>query len=97
MHNEAKRHWRGEHGAVPVVTMGQIDAVLQRFEAVRGRYLDAHGWVTPHSLENLLAAFYLLGFIHMEVERIYETEFDEMEFFVVLKKTRATKAKGEAR
>ncbi len=92
-HNEASRHWAGDHGAPPLtlpLTKERI-AVLHettgRIEATPG-YIDTHAWqFTPQSFRALMDILAQSNTIPFRVERVYPTLNGSNEFYAVLKAT----------
>jgi hypothetical protein len=89
-HNDAARHWRGDHGEPPLarpVTPELVAVVAEtmgRIEAATG-YLDTHAWqFTPDSFRALIAVLSAAGVVPFGVERVYRTVRDSKEFYAVL-------------
>jgi hypothetical protein len=57
------------------------------FENARGTYIDVHCWqFTPNSLRGIIEALFKLGVIDFEIEEVWETPKNDLEFCAVLKK-----------
>jgi SAM-dependent methyltransferase len=89
-HNEARRHWQGDHGDDPrarAADDGLAASVRQVIAEYRSRtgYLDAHAWqFTPASLRHLARVLARAGLVNLTVERVYETLNGSNEFYAVL-------------
>jgi hypothetical protein len=92
-HNEARRHWQGDHGDDPArraVDDGLAASVRQVIAEYRARtgYLDAHAWqFTPMSFRHLMQVLARAGLVSLTVERVYETLNGSNEFYAVLAKS----------
>lgn len=90
-HNDALRHWKGDHGE----PRGYQDILFFRraiieFEAANGGYIDVHSWqFTPNSFRLLIDALSNLGLIDFSCERIYPTPYGRLEFCAVLRQGNA--------
>lgn len=89
-HNEAARHWAGDHGmalnneAVTAETTALIQEVISRIEGTPN-YIDTHAWqFTPASFHRLVDFLALSGKVPFKVERIYKTIKNSNEFYAVL-------------
>jgi hypothetical protein len=91
-HNEADRHWHGDHGDDPMKRAaddGLAASVRQIVAEYRARtgYLDAHAWqFTPASFRHLMQVLARAGLVSLTVERVYETLNGSNEFYAVLGK-----------
>ena len=90
-HNEAGRHWAGDHGPPPLAQplneerIAIVHETMRRIEASPG-YIDTHAWqFTPHSFRALIDTLALSGMIPFRTERVYETIQGSNEFYAVLK------------
>jgi len=89
-HNEAVRHWTGDHGPSPNIEAATSEAValihetISRIEGTPG-YIDTHAWqFTPASFHALIDLLALSGKVPFQVERIYSTVKNNNEFYAVL-------------
>ncbi len=89
-HNDALRHWKGDHGIEPLTL---DDVSLERLRGVldvarKGQYVDAHAWkFTPQSFANVIHDLENLGLIDFHLTRVYPTVLNTNEFHVVLVRT----------
>ena len=93
-HNDAARHWLGDHGPSPFdapITPATIEAVQQtmnRIEVTPG-YIDTHAWqFTPDSFRLLIELLQRAGLIRFEVERLYPTTRNAFEFYAILRRAK---------
>ncbi|MEQ1873059.1 MAG: hypothetical protein ABL953_04965 [Ilumatobacteraceae bacterium] len=87
-HNDAIRHWKGDSGPRPVGDAGAINsAVAEAIEAHRaGTYLDVHAWYfTPQSFRSVFTSLLDAGYSPFEVERVYDTPHQQLEFVASLR------------
>ena len=92
-HNEAGRHWQGDHGDDPTRRaldddiVASVRQVIAEYRARTG-YLDAHAWqFTPASFRLLMQVLARAGLVSLTVERVYETLNGSNEFYAVLAKS----------
>lgn len=86
-HNDCKAHWRGEHGDLLTTQVARIALAVEEFTAAAGGYVDVHAWqFTPASMTNLIRMLHELGHVQFELERMYPTRKDDLEFWMVLRK-----------
>ncbi len=86
-HSDCVRHWNGDHGSVEVEGPGRVLASIQEFAAVKGGYVDVHAWYfTPPSIRFLFSTLRNAGFIGLDIERLYPTRLNSIEFWMVLRK-----------
>jgi hypothetical protein len=91
-HNDARRHWQGDHGEDPLRRAADdglaasVRQLVSEFHARTG-YLDAHAWqFTPASFRHLMQVLARAGLVSLTVERVYETLGGSNEFYAVLVK-----------
>jgi len=85
-HNDAGRHWAGDHGDISNNTE-RVKASIAEFET--GVYIDVHAWYfTDYSFQNIINTLEGLGMIDLHLEEMYPTNPGHLEFFAVLKKTK---------
>lgn len=84
-HNDAIRHWNGDHGS-PGPDVGQVRKALEAWNDPDARP-DVHAWqFTPDSFRTLVGTLGELGMTGFTVERVYPTVRDSLEFFAVLRR-----------
>lgn len=88
-HNDPVRHWEGDHGVQ--MFESQVEQVLQLSQQLylesHSSYVDVHSmFFTPESFEKIIKEINVLGLTNFQVERVYETVRNDLEFFVILKK-----------
>ena len=84
-HIDPAHVWRHE---APGPRMYGQDFVLEKVaEAESGTYVDCHVWVwTPAGLVEQLAELAALGLTELVVEQVVDTPFDDLEFYVLLRR-----------
>ena len=83
-HNDAKRHWAGEHGETNM-TAERVKSAMAEIAAADGGYIDVHAWrFTPESFRALITQLADLGLIGLRPVRVYNTPRDRQEFCAVL-------------
>ncbi len=89
-HNDASRHWAGDHGAPGYKSRpAAISEALDRFAAQRGAYVDVHAWqFVPSSFRSVIDTLSSLSWIPFTAERVYATVTGSNEFYAVLSKSR---------
>lgn len=100
-HNDAQRHWDGDHGepgSFPpqLVTLSmeeRVELTARQCEpggALATEYVDCHAWhFTPQSFAAVIDDLRTAGLVDWEVARVYPTMRNTLEFWVILQ--RATK------
>lgn len=88
-HNDAGRHWRGDHGIYGEDVKSRWAAGLQHFNAANGGYIDVHCWqFTPEGFFESINLLFELGYIDFKCTRRHETAINDLEFYAVLEKKR---------
>jgi len=91
-HNDPILHWQGNHGAPFEDIKVRFDAAKLEYENAQGRYIDVHCWqFTPESFSNIIGALFNLGITDFQVEKVWETHENDLEFFIALKKVSRVK------
>lgn len=86
-HNDAVRHWRGDHGDIEFELATRVDLAVSEFDGASGGYIDVHAWYfTPDSLASIIRVTFELGLHSFRVERIFSTVENDLEFFMILRK-----------
>ena len=86
-HNYPARHWKNEDG-LPTFTYDKdcFESKRKMFFA-SNEYIDTHKWrFTPESFGGIINTLNEMNLISLSVEKIYDTQKDTFEFFVVLTK-----------
>jgi SAM-dependent methyltransferase len=88
VHNDAARHWLGDHGTISAVPMDQqIKAAIEEYERAGTGYLDVHAWyLNPHNFRTIVDTLFQIGLISLKIERVYSTPLNRFEFCAVLEK-----------
>lgn len=88
-HNDADRHWAGDHGKPRSLAEFQaIEAeTIAEFEAKKGEYIDTHAWqFTPQSFKSIIDELHRSGLSPLQTVSIAETAKNTFEFGAVLGK-----------
>ena len=90
-HNDAARHWRGDHGVRRSDDFPRrIGEALKAFDDSDGGYIDVHAWqFTPESFRAVVETLGALGLTSFDIEEVYDTPRDRQEFCAILTKRRA--------
>ncbi|WP_244292996.1 bifunctional 2-polyprenyl-6-hydroxyphenol methylase/3-demethylubiquinol 3-O-methyltransferase UbiG [Stappia sp. TSB10P1A] len=85
-HNDAARHWKGDHGTLEH-TVARTRNAIQEWEQSKGAYIDVHAWrFTPESFTQIITTLNGLGLIGLVPYRVYPTPYLVSEFCAVLGK-----------
>lgn len=88
-HNDAVRHWHGDHGE-PDNVADMTREAIREWEASGGGYVDVHGWrFTPDSFREIVTQLRSLGLTGFTAHRVYPTPYRSSEFCAVLEKPAA--------
>jgi hypothetical protein len=89
-HNDALRHWKGDHGEpayksdVAKLAHG-VDVVVSS----NGAYIDSHAWqFVPESFREIVGQLFEIGYSVFKPVQIYDTVYGSNEFYAVLQKVR---------
>ena len=93
-HNDAVRHWDGDHGEFDVNPwFPEMDRVARLKLALNGALTDPstlrneHAWFfTPDSFASILDDLFSLELIDFKIERLYPTLRQSLEFWAILRK-----------
>jgi SAM-dependent methyltransferase len=87
-HNDAVAHWaearpyRFDGRAVDAEPVRQA---LQEYRSSNGAYVDVHAWYfTPDSFLHLVRLLHALGLTALQVERLYRSRRNHLEFWAIL-------------
>lgn len=89
-HNDAEKHWKGDHGnPLPSLKEKIENAIVEHKKAsILKEYVDLHAWYfTPNSFKSIIEGLHLASYIQFTVARIYPTRYKKNEFWAILKKT----------
>ncbi len=85
-HNDARRHWAGDHG-VPAYEDDpeRVARAVGEFEAAQGGYIDVHAWqFTPSGFGALMRQLHDAGQSPLAPRGVYQTPRDYQEFCAAL-------------
>ena len=87
-HNDASRHWQGDHGEPLQDIQDRLRAAVEEYESVGPTdYLDVHGWqFTPDTFVASVEALDRIWGHGLHLERCYHTRRDSNEFWVILRR-----------
>lgn len=86
-HNSPDLHWQNNHGVSNSEIKSRIDAAKLEYYSSNGAYIDVHCWqFTPDSFCRIIDALHKLELIDFQMEEIWETKENDLEFFAVLKR-----------
>lgn len=90
-HNDSIRHWSGDHGENIVDLKQKWERAINEFESAQGNYIDVHCWqFTPESFVSTIQSLRALHLIEFELEEIFSTPSNSLEFCAVLKKVNSS-------
>ena len=86
-HNDALRHWHGDHGEPNYKNNGELFRAAVGLALYDPAYVDSHAWqFTPESFREIVTLLHELRLSPFSVERLYPTTFGSNEFYAVLRK-----------
>ncbi len=86
-HNDAVRHWQGDHGDPNENRAERTKMAVATLEASQGSYIDVHGWFfTPDTFVNTMTSLSKSKHIPFTVGRMFPTRENTLEFWVILRK-----------
>ncbi len=89
-HNDAARHWRGDHfdAGWEELQPHRVRAAVAEYEAAEGGYIDVHHWqFTPDVFQSIITALFERGLINLTIREINQTPHDQLEFTCLLIKS----------
>jgi SAM-dependent methyltransferase len=89
-HNDAGRHWQGDHGFDDIgqKDINNVRASLEYLSENPNEYIDTHAWhFTPAGFKHIVNKLYDLGLTKLRAERVYNTPFGRFEFCAILENT----------
>ena len=86
-HNDAVRHWQGDHGDPEENGAERTKMAIDLLEASNGSYIDVHAWFfTPETFVNTMTSLSKSKHIPFTVGRMFPTQENALEFWVILRK-----------
>ena len=86
-HNDAVRHWLGDHGDPEENRAERTKMAIDALEASHGAYIDVHTWFfTPETFVNTMTSLSKSEHIPFTVGRMFPTRENALEFWVILRK-----------
>jgi hypothetical protein len=86
-HNDATRHWQGDHGDPEENRAERTKMAIDALEASHGTYIDVHAWFfTPETFVNTMTSLSKSKHIPFTVGRMFPTRENALEFWVILRK-----------
>ena len=86
-HNDAIRHWQGDHGERHASLNVRYQIALEEYRQAEGGYIDVHGWYfTPDSFRQIIEGLRQIGLTFFNPIRIYPTLYGSLEFWAILQK-----------
>jgi len=87
-HNDAMRHWDGDHGQPRIrENLDALRYALREYQADPDRYIDVHAWhFTPDGFHELFGLIHKLELTSMRPVSVYDTPAHRQEFCAVLTK-----------
>jgi len=86
-HNDAVRHWQGDHGDPDENRAERTKMAIDALEASHGAYIDVHAWFfTPETFVNTMTSLSKSKHISFTVGRMFPTRENALEFWVILRK-----------
>jgi SAM-dependent methyltransferase len=87
-HNNPVDHWdyKEVNQNKKEISANTIENAVNEYQLSDGDYIDVHGWFfTPDSFVEIVQLTNQMGFHSLNVERLYRTRKNELEFWVILK------------
>jgi SAM-dependent methyltransferase len=86
-HNDALRHWQGDHGNRERRRSERVKAALEEYDRADGASIDVHAWCfTPSTFRAIVATLRDLGLIGLEIAGVYHPAFGRNEFCAILRR-----------
>ncbi len=86
-HNDAGRHWLGDHGDPCEDRSSRLQAAIDELARAGDAYIDVHAWqFTPESFTTVMADLADADLSPFDVERLYPTTRNQFEFWAILRK-----------
>lgn len=93
-HNEAMRHWNGDHGypqnrLFDEIYQKPLPDLIRDIEVMNTKYNDTHVWqFTPDSFKFIISYLMKNCLIDLELVRLYPTIRGQLEFFAIMRKVK---------
>lgn len=86
-HNDAIRHWAGDHGDYRVESNLIINSIKEYNRSIeKNEYIDVHSMqFTPNSFREIIYLLNSIKYINLSIEEIYPTIKNSNEFYIILK------------
>lgn len=85
VHNDAIRHWAGEHGAPIEEFAARLEHADHEFQL--GEFVDMHAWhFDPDGFVGTMRQLQASGQIPLAIAQVWPTRRDEIEFFAILER-----------
>jgi hypothetical protein len=86
-HNDAVRHWNGDHGTHAHDFSVRVRRALDEYYASPLAYVDVHAWYfTPDTFRSVVTLASEASGLGLRVDRVYATRRFSNEFWVILRK-----------
>jgi len=86
-HNDATRHWQGDHGDPEENRAERTKMAIDALEASHGSYIDVHAWFfTPETFAHTMTSLSKSKQIPFTLGRMFPTRENALEFWVILRK-----------
>ena len=83
-HNDAFRHWKGDHGSIDG-SPEKIQEAIREYNT--GAYIDVHAWYfTPATFVKIMKTLNELDMVDLAISEIHTTPYLNLEFYAVLEK-----------
>lgn len=84
-HNDAGRHWRGDHGNPGRNRPARLRAALAEHGRAEGGYVDVHAWqFTPPAFRSIVTDLHALGLTRLFPTGVYHPAYGRSEFCAIL-------------
>ena len=87
-HNDAVRHWQGDHGDPDENRTERTKLAIDALQASHGSYIDVHAWFfTPETFVHTMTSLSKSKHTPFTVGRMFPTRENALEFWVILRKS----------
>jgi SAM-dependent methyltransferase len=86
-HNDARRHWAGDHGTESLDSrVSRINWAIEHYRNAK-EYIDVHTWYfTPDNFWEITSTLHRCNLSPLKPVAVYPTLRDELEFFAILRR-----------